>query len=179
MKVEEQLAEVPLFAELDVRTRRRLAQQGLRRTYVPGEYIIKQGDQASAFYVVLAGNVSVEQEVGGTVATLTELGPPRLLRRGGPHRIDAPHGVSEGPDRDRVPSPPGVGVHGARQGVSRCRRRRPARADPPAASQRTPGALARPDQGVMRRRTEARSSAVIGASRRSTPSTATTGTRKP
>jgi CRP/FNR family cyclic AMP-dependent transcriptional regulator len=75
MKVEEQLAEIPLFAELDVRTRRRLAQQGLRRTYVPGEYIIKQGDPASAFYVVLVGNVSVEQETGGTVATLTELGP--------------------------------------------------------------------------------------------------------
>lgn len=75
MKVEEQLAEIPLFAELDVRTRRRLAQQGLRRTYVPGEYIIKQGDPASAFYIVLAGNVSVEQETRGTVATLTELGP--------------------------------------------------------------------------------------------------------
>ncbi|HEX6128802.1 MAG TPA: cyclic nucleotide-binding domain-containing protein [Candidatus Limnocylindria bacterium] len=75
MKVEEQLAEVPLLAELDVRTRRRLAQQGLRRTYVPGAYIIKQGDPASAFYVVLAGRVSVEQESNGTVATLTELGP--------------------------------------------------------------------------------------------------------
>jgi CRP-like cAMP-binding protein len=74
MNVEEQLAEVPLFAELDARTRRRLGEQGTRRTYGPGEYIVRQGDPASAFYVVLDGRIAVEQETDGVIATLTELG---------------------------------------------------------------------------------------------------------
>ena len=73
MTVEEQLAEVPLFAELDPRTRQRLAQQGTRRTYPPGEYIIRHGDPASAFYVVLDGRVAVEQTTDDTAVTLTEL----------------------------------------------------------------------------------------------------------
>lgn len=74
MTVEDQLAEVPIFAELDERTRRRLAQQGLRRTFAPGEYIIHQGDPASAFYVVLSGRVAVEQETDGATSTINELG---------------------------------------------------------------------------------------------------------
>jgi CRP-like cAMP-binding protein len=74
IRIEDQLADVPLFAELDARTRRRLAEQGTRPSYPPGEYIVRQGDPASAFYVVLDGRVAVEQETNGTVAKLTELG---------------------------------------------------------------------------------------------------------
>jgi CRP/FNR family transcriptional regulator, cyclic AMP receptor protein len=75
MKLEDQLAEVPLFAELGDKTRERLAAQSLRRSYAAGEYIIRQGDPAAAFYVILRGRVLVEQETDGIVQPLTELVP--------------------------------------------------------------------------------------------------------
>lgn len=75
MKVEDILGRVPLFADLDDKTRHRLAEQGKRRVYQPGEYIIRQGDPAAALYVILRGRVLVEQRTDGAVEPLTELVP--------------------------------------------------------------------------------------------------------
>lgn len=69
------LTQVPLFSGLNTKVRRRLSEQGKRRVYAAGEYIIRQGDPASALYVVLRGRAQVEQEEGGTVKILRELAP--------------------------------------------------------------------------------------------------------
>ena len=75
MDIEALLSEVPLLSGLDAKTRRRLAEQGKPRSYPAGEYIIRQGDPASALYIMLSGRVRVEQETQGSVETLTDLVP--------------------------------------------------------------------------------------------------------
>jgi CRP-like cAMP-binding protein len=40
-----------------------------------GEYIIRQGESATALYILLRGRVLVERERDGTVEVLRELGP--------------------------------------------------------------------------------------------------------
>lgn len=61
MELEQQLASVPLLAGLEPRTRRRLAQIGKRRTYQPGEQIVREGTTGTALYIVLSGRVQVER----------------------------------------------------------------------------------------------------------------------
>jgi CRP/FNR family transcriptional regulator, cyclic AMP receptor protein len=73
--IETRLAEVPVLAGLDAKTRRRLAGQGKHRTYAAGDYIIRQGDPAVALYIILAGRARVEQETDGVVEKLVELVP--------------------------------------------------------------------------------------------------------
>jgi CRP-like cAMP-binding protein len=59
--LEQTLASVPLLADLDRRTLKRLAEQGKRRTYAPGEVVIREGDTASALYIIIKGRVRVER----------------------------------------------------------------------------------------------------------------------
>ena len=59
------LSEIPLLAELDRKTIKRLAEQGKQRTYEAGEPIVNQGDPASAIYFLLQGRVRVEHEADG------------------------------------------------------------------------------------------------------------------
>jgi CRP/FNR family cyclic AMP-dependent transcriptional regulator len=73
--IEAMLSEAPLLAELDVKTRRRLSEQGKHRSYKAGEYVVRQGDPASALYIMLTGRVRVEQEADGKVETLTDMVP--------------------------------------------------------------------------------------------------------
>jgi voltage-gated potassium channel len=40
-----------------------------------GEYIVRQGESATALYIMLRGRVQVERETDGTVEVLRELGP--------------------------------------------------------------------------------------------------------
>lgn len=75
MEMDAKLAEVPLLEGLDAKTRHRLAQQGKRRVYGAGDYIIRQGDPASALYIILRGRARVEQETDGKVATLSDMVP--------------------------------------------------------------------------------------------------------
>jgi CRP/FNR family cyclic AMP-dependent transcriptional regulator len=72
---EQDLAEVPLLAKLDDRTRAGIAKVATHRVYGPNEYIIRQGESATALYIMLRGRVRVEQETDGTVEILRELGP--------------------------------------------------------------------------------------------------------
>ena len=46
MEVKANLGRVPLLAGLDARTTERIAKHGTRRSYAPGELIIRQGDPA-------------------------------------------------------------------------------------------------------------------------------------
>lgn len=75
MDVRNRLERVPLFAGLDAKTVDRIARHGTRRTYAPGELIIRQGDAAVALYVILSGRVVVEREIAGGCENLMEFGP--------------------------------------------------------------------------------------------------------
>jgi CRP-like cAMP-binding protein len=74
--IAETFAAVPLLARLSERQRGRLARRATTRSYRPDAVIVRQGDTAMAFYVVLSGRVRVEREGGaaGPVA-VRELGP--------------------------------------------------------------------------------------------------------
>lgn len=69
------LSEVPLLADLDRKTIKRLAEQGKQRTYEAGQHIVNQGDPASAIYFLLHGRVRVEHEADGETTVLGELVP--------------------------------------------------------------------------------------------------------
>lgn len=70
MELKQQLAQVPLLADLPDKVRKRLAEIGKRRRYPAGETIIREGESGVAFYIVLSGAARVEQrgETIGQVA---------------------------------------------------------------------------------------------------------------
>jgi CRP-like cAMP-binding protein len=61
VELHQQLASVPLLAGLQDRVRRRLADIGKRRTYGPGDAIVKEGSTGTALYIVLSGRARVER----------------------------------------------------------------------------------------------------------------------
>jgi CRP-like cAMP-binding protein len=65
MDLDQQLASVPLLADLDDRVRRRLAEVGKQRTYAAEATIVEEGSTGTALYVVLSGRARVER--GGEV----------------------------------------------------------------------------------------------------------------
>lgn len=75
MELQQTLANVPLFASLDNKTLRRLADQGKRRTYRPGEVIIHEDAPASALYVIISGRVRVDRGPTDGGEPLTYLTP--------------------------------------------------------------------------------------------------------
>jgi len=68
-------AGVPLLSRLTSEQRRRLAARATTRRYRAGAVIVRQGDTSMSFYVVLAGRVIVEREVGQSAMVIRELGP--------------------------------------------------------------------------------------------------------
>ena len=72
MDLEQTLAAAPLLADLDKRIIKRLAEQGVRRTYAAGEWIIRQDAPASALYVILRGRARAEKD-GDLDRTPTEM----------------------------------------------------------------------------------------------------------
>jgi CRP-like cAMP-binding protein len=75
MDNEDVLVKVPLLAKLDDKARRSVLELAARRLFGSGEYIFRQGDSATALYIMLRGRVEVERETDGTVEVLRELGP--------------------------------------------------------------------------------------------------------
>lgn len=62
MDLEQMLASTPLLADLDRQVIKRLADQGVRRVYAPGEWIIRQDAPASALYVILRGKAKAVKD---------------------------------------------------------------------------------------------------------------------
>ena len=69
MGYEDTLASVPLFSGLDKSDLARLAKSVVARSYSKGEAIVKEGEQAVAFYVIVSGKAEV-QKGSETIATL-------------------------------------------------------------------------------------------------------------
>ena len=70
MELEQQLVSVPLLAGLDGRIRRRLAETGKRRTYAPGDEMVREGSSGTALYVMLSGDARVER-AGERIGSVT------------------------------------------------------------------------------------------------------------
>jgi CRP/FNR family transcriptional regulator/CRP/FNR family cyclic AMP-dependent transcriptional regulator len=76
MPHEETLAAVPLFSELTRKDLTRLGRAVVERKYKKGETIVKEGEQAVAFFIIKKGRVEVSQSVGAKRSQkLSELGP--------------------------------------------------------------------------------------------------------
>jgi CRP/FNR family transcriptional regulator, cyclic AMP receptor protein len=71
VELEQQLASVPLLAGLEPKVRRRLAEVGKRRTYPPGEAIVREGTTGTALYIILSGTARVEKGDGERLAELS------------------------------------------------------------------------------------------------------------
>ena len=59
MAHEKELAEIPLFSRLEEDDIARLAKSVVPRSYAKGATIVKEGEQAVAFYVIVSGKVDV------------------------------------------------------------------------------------------------------------------------
>ncbi|MGA2286303.1 MAG: cyclic nucleotide-binding domain-containing protein [Dehalococcoidia bacterium] len=59
MYPEDVLASAPLFSELSRRDLKRLASATITRAYKKGDVIVKEGEDAVAFYLITKGRVSV------------------------------------------------------------------------------------------------------------------------
>jgi len=70
VELEQQLASVPLLANLEPRVRRRLTEVGKRRTYAPDETIVREGTTGTALYIILSGRARVESADGGRLGEL-------------------------------------------------------------------------------------------------------------
>ena len=75
MDNEDVLVKVPLLAKLDAKARRGVLELATQRLFGAGEYIIRQGDSATAVYIMVRGRVQVERDEDGTVEVLRDLGP--------------------------------------------------------------------------------------------------------
>ena len=69
MSLEDTLAGVPLFSQLSGRDLTRLAKASVTRAFRNGEVMVKEGEQAVAFYVISKGKAEVLKG-GQTLATL-------------------------------------------------------------------------------------------------------------
>jgi MFS family permease len=78
--VRSQLSRVPLFAGLNPAALETAERRAKVITVEPGELIIRQGDPADRFYVIVDGQVEVTQAGGGDE-------PPSVLRRMGPGEV--------------------------------------------------------------------------------------------
>ena len=76
MRIEDTLAQVPLFSELDRRALGRLAKGTVKRQFAAGDVIVKEGEQAVAFFYLLSGRVEVVKGAEGA--------SPKVLRTMGP-----------------------------------------------------------------------------------------------
>jgi CRP-like cAMP-binding protein len=75
MAHEEQLAAVPLFSQLPRKDLSRLGRVVVERNYKKGETIVKEGEQAVAFFIISQGKVEVTNGQGAKKQKLNDLGP--------------------------------------------------------------------------------------------------------
>ena len=94
MPHEDQLAAVPLFSQVSRKDLSRIGRAVVERQYKKGETIVKEGEQAVAFFIVASGRVEVIQSTGSKTQRLAELGPgdcfgEMALLDGGPRSATA------------------------------------------------------------------------------------------
>jgi CRP-like cAMP-binding protein len=76
MPHEEALRNVQLFSQLTSKDITRLGRAVVERSYKKGDTIVKEGEQAVAFFIVIEGKVEVSQSTGSKKAqVLNTLGP--------------------------------------------------------------------------------------------------------
>jgi len=76
MNTEDTLAQVPLFSQISRRDLKRLARGTVRRQFDKGSVIVKEGDQAVAFYLISSGRAEVVKGAEGSKPrVLSTLGP--------------------------------------------------------------------------------------------------------
>ncbi len=75
MPHEEQLASVDLFAQFTRKDLSRIGRAVVERMYKKGDTIVKEGEQAVAFFVVSKGKVEVTKGAGARKQKLSVLGP--------------------------------------------------------------------------------------------------------
>jgi CRP-like cAMP-binding protein len=76
MNTEETLAQVPLFSQLSRKDLKRLAKGTVSRHSSKGEVIVKEGERAVAFHLILSGRVEVVKGAdGASPKVLNTLGP--------------------------------------------------------------------------------------------------------
>ncbi|HEY7801538.1 MAG TPA: cyclic nucleotide-binding domain-containing protein [Dehalococcoidia bacterium] len=72
---EEALAAVPLFSQFSRKDLSRLNRAVVERSYKKGDTIVKEGEQAVAFFVIVKGKVEVSHTTGSRASKLNDLGP--------------------------------------------------------------------------------------------------------
>jgi CRP/FNR family transcriptional regulator/CRP/FNR family cyclic AMP-dependent transcriptional regulator len=75
MPHEDELASAPLFSQFTRKDLTRLGRAAVERHYKKGETIVKEGEQAVAFFIVTKGKVEVSRGAGAKKKKLNELGP--------------------------------------------------------------------------------------------------------
>ncbi len=76
MPHEDALRNVELFSQLPSKDIARLGRAVVERSYKKGETIVKEGEQAVAFFIIVSGRVEVTQSGGSRKSQfLSELGP--------------------------------------------------------------------------------------------------------
>jgi CRP-like cAMP-binding protein len=79
MAHEDQLAAVPLFSQLSRKDLGRLGRAVVERNYKKGETIVKEGEQAVAFFMLTKGKVEVTRGSGAKKQALNTLGPSQCF----------------------------------------------------------------------------------------------------
>jgi len=80
MNKEHALAKVSLFANLDPKYIKGIAQICTERTFQPGDQLIKQGEDGIGLYIILSGKVKVEKaDPTGKQVELASNGPGDIL----------------------------------------------------------------------------------------------------
>jgi signal transduction histidine kinase len=77
--IAERLREVAVFASLGDEEVVQIAQSGRERRIAAGEFLFRQGEQASAFHVVLDGQLETTREVAGEQVLMLSHGPSGFL----------------------------------------------------------------------------------------------------
>jgi CRP-like cAMP-binding protein len=62
-------ADIPIFAALEPKDRDEILGYARRRSYGPGDVIVREGDRALNLYIVIAGQVRIELAGVGQVST--------------------------------------------------------------------------------------------------------------
>ena len=75
MPHEEQLASVDLFAQFTRKDLSRIGRAVVERKYKKGETIVKEGEQAVAFFIITKGKMEVTRGAGAKKQKLNVLGP--------------------------------------------------------------------------------------------------------